>query len=132
VLKQRNQLLRTRSYKSIEAWNEQFLEKAAQLIRARSQYVKEIASFFKHYYLEISGSDESAHLCYHTQSLDEEDTPEVIKYKLRNALEQNSKLERERCMTVVGPHRDDLSFQLADKPIRLHGSQGQQKSYVLA
>lgn len=132
VLKQRNQLLRSRSYYAMEAWNEQLVETAVRLIIARDRYVAELAELFHGFYGVISGSDEVGQLWYHAHALDGQKEAVDIREKLRSSLAAHNSAERDRCTTLVGPHRDDLIFLLNGKPIRQHGSQGQQKSFVLA
>lgn len=132
VLKQRNQLLRSRSYHAMEAWNEQFVETAARLILSRKRYVHALSHLFTEFYGIISGSDEMGCLWYHAHALEGQTEPVEIKERLYRALAESVGTERERCTTMVGPHRDDLGFHLNGKPIRVHGSQGQQKSFVLA
>jgi len=132
VLKQRNQLLRNRNYHAMDAWNEQFVEKATRLITVRERYIAALADLFAEFYGIISGSDEKGCLCYHAHALEGQKEEAEIREKLYRALEESARTERERCMTMVGPHRDDLGFLLNGKPIQQHGSQGQQKSFVLA
>jgi len=132
ALKQRNKLLKQRSYAGIEAWSDQLAAAGARLVSVRSRYIKELAELFFKYYRDISGSDEEASLCYHANSLSELNDPVDVRNQLLNAWTDSSRLERERGMTLKGPHRDDLAFILNNKPIREHGSQGQQKSFVLA
>ncbi len=132
VLKQRNQLLRSRSYHAMEAWNEQFVEMATRLVTSRERYVTGLSKLFAEFYGVISGSDEVGCLWYHAHALKGRKVPEEIREGLYRALAESAGTERERCTTMVGPHRDDLGFQLNGKPIRVHGSQGQQKSFVLA
>ncbi len=132
ALKQRNQLLRERNYFAMEAWNEQLVETATRLTLARVNYLNELAPLFSAFYSVISGSDEVGRLCYHAHAFEGGNEAAEIKEKIRLALQENSRVERERGTTMIGPHRDDLVFLLNDKPIRQHGSQGQQKSFVLA
>jgi DNA replication and repair protein RecF len=132
ALKQRNQLLKSRNYAGIEAWTDQLASAAARLVTVRNRYVNELAVLFFKYYQEISGSDEEGRLCYHANSLSETDDPLEVRRQLCSVWAENSRLERERGMTLKGPHRDDLEFILNNKPIREHGSQGQQKSFVIA
>lgn len=132
VLKQRNQLLKLRSYGGIEAWTDQLAKTGARLIMARSAYTEKLSASFSGFYKSISGSDEEVTLCYCNPSLSPGATLEEIRLELFNNLTRTSRLERERGTTVVGPHRDDLDFYLNNKLIREHGSQGQQKSFILA
>lgn len=132
ALKQRNQLLRNRSYFAMDAWDEQLVETASRLITARHGYLTELADIFSEFYALISGSDEVGRLCYHAHALEGVNGGSEVKERLYRLLERNSVAERDRCTTLTGPHRDDLVFLLNGKPIRQHGSQGQQKSFVLA
>lgn len=132
TLKQRNQLLKNRLYAGIEAWTDQLALSAARLIAVRSKYVSELAALVCRYYRDISGSDEEGHLCYHANSLSTVTDQDEIRKQLLGVWTENSRLERERGMTLKGPHRDDLEFSLNGRPIREHGSQGQQKSFVIA
>jgi len=132
ILKQRNQLLKQHNYGSIEAWTEQLVTTGAKLVLERSAYIRELAEPFSGYYKNISGSDEAARLCYHNPSFEPCFSLSEMRDEIFRALIVSSRVERERGTTVVGPHRDDLEFFLNDRPIREHGSQGQQKSFVMA
>jgi DNA replication and repair protein RecF len=132
VLKQRNQLLKLRNYSGIEAWTDQLVSTGARLVLERSSYIRELAEPFSDYHKNISGSDEEASLCYHNPSFDSCFSLSGIRDEFIRALNVSSRIERDRGTTVVGPHRDDLEFFLNDRPIREHGSQGQQKSFVMA
>lgn len=132
VLKQRNQLLKLRSYGGIEAWTDQLAVTGARLSLERSIYVAKISEAFPDFYKSISGSDEEVGLCYCNPSFAPGYTQDEIRQELYNNLIRTSRLERERGTTLVGPHRDDLEFYLNNKLIREHGSQGQQKSFIMA
>lgn len=132
VLKQRNQLLRQHNYGGIEAWTEQLVITGAKLVLERSAYIRELTEPFSAYYKNISGSDEVARLCYHNPSFESCFSLSEIRDDIFRALIDSSRIERERGTTIVGPHRDDLEFFLNNRLIREHGSQGQQKSFVMA
>ena len=51
---------------------------------------------------------------------------------LLTTLKAHAAEERRRCTTVAGPHRDDVYFGLNGRSVRHFGSQGQQRSFVLA
>ena len=57
---------------------------------------------------------------------------EEIRKTLKHYYKKNYKKELNYGMTLVGPHRDDFSFYLEDKDLKFFGSQGQQKTAVLA
>lgn len=132
VLKQRNQLLKLRNYGGIEAWTDQLTTTGARLVLERSAYIEKIATDFSWFYKNISGSDEEVSLCYRNTSFFTGYSQEDLREELLKGISLTSRLERERGTTLVGPHRDDLDFYMNNRPIREHGSQGQQKSFVLA
>lgn len=132
VLKQRNQLLRQRSYAGLEAWTDQLITAGSRLTMERSTYLSNLGAAFSNFYKSISGSDEEVGLCYHNLSYADCSGQEEICHELREKLTVTSRAERERGATLVGPHRDDIDFYLNGRLIREHGSQGQQKSFVLA
>lgn len=51
---------------------------------------------------------------------------------LISLLEQNINKDRALQYTSVGVHKDDLSFEIENYPIKKFGSQGQQKSFLIA
>jgi DNA replication and repair protein RecF len=132
VLKQRNQLLKLRNYAGIEAWTDQLTTTGARLVSERAVYTANLSEAFSMFYKSISGSDEEVSLCYHNPSYAQGSTQEEIRDELFREIALKSRTERERGTTIVGPHRDDLEFYLNNRLIREHGSQGQQKSFVMA
>jgi len=132
VLKQRNQLLKLRNHAGIEAWTDQLAATGARLAMERSVYISKLAEAFYSFYKNISGSDEEVSLCYHNSSYAGGSCEEEIRNELIKGITLTSRIERERGTTLVGPHRDDLEFYLNSRLIREHGSQGQQKSFVMA
>jgi len=132
VLKQRNQLLKLRNHAGIEAWTDQLAASGARLALERSVYIIKLAEAFGDFYKNISGSDEEVSLCYHNPSYAGGSSEEEIRDELIKGIALTSRMEKERGTTLVGPHRDDLEFYLNNRLIREHGSQGQQKSFVMA
>lgn len=58
--------------------------------------------------------------------------PEALEAALLSLLEEKKTEELRRGTSLVGPHRDDISFYLNDLEAEAYGSQGQQRSVVLA
>lgn len=132
ILKQRNHLLKQGNYVGIEAWTEQLALSGAILTLERSQYIAKLSETFSGFYKSISGSDEEVGLWYHNSSLKEGLSLDEIRSELLREILRSSRIERERGTTVIGPHRDDLELYLNERLIKEHGSQGQQKSFVMA
>ncbi|MDO3695014.1 DNA replication/repair protein RecF [Wenyingzhuangia sp. chi5] len=129
ILAQRNALLkyfaanRTFDALNLSVYNEQLLELSDYIYEKRIWFLKEFAPIFNECYQEISNSKEEVSLLYKTQ-LDEAPLLELF--------EQNLGKDRVLQYTSVGIHKDDLQFELNGYPIKKFGSQGQQKSYLIA
>lgn len=52
--------------------------------------------------------------------------------KLMEAFKQGKSRERDQAVTLFGPHRDDLVFQVNGRNVQNFGSQGQQRTTVLS
>ena len=129
VLAQRNSLLkffaanRTFDALNLKVYNEQLNNYSALIFEKRNAFLEAFIPIFKMRYKSISNSKESVNLVYKTQLKDA---------SLLDLFEMN--LERDRMLqyTSVGIHKDDLSFEIDGYPIKKFGSQGQQKSYLVA
>lgn len=129
VLVQRNSLLkyfaanRTFDQDNLTIYNEQLASFAAVIFEKRQNFLETFIPIFKQQYAEISGKDEGVSLDYQSK-LKEHD----LLYLLKNALEKDRALQ----YTSVGIHKDDLDFTIDGHPIKKFGSQGQQKSFLIA
>ena len=129
ALEQRNALLKTfaenRTFDAevLEVWNEQLAAFGNKIYEYRTKYCQEIIPVFQQYYGEISGGNEKVELEYRSQ-LQEKDFATL----LRESAEKDRLLQ----FTSAGSHKDDLLFQLDGHPIKKSGSQGQQKTFLVA
>lgn len=129
VLSQRNALLkyfaknRTFDLDSLLIYNEQLKFYAEPIFNKRQKFIESLKPIFKKHYADISNVQENIDLQYKSH---------LENANLNELLEQN--LERDRVLqyTSVGTHRDDLSFFIDTFPIKKFGSQGQQKSFLIA
>ena len=129
TLAQRNILLKyfNKSRKfdaaSLEVWDEQLIPLAERIFKSRQEFTKRLMPIFQKYYDFISKGNEKVALTYQSQ-LHDTDFRELL----------NSALPKDRVLeyTTVGIHKDDLSLKLGDNPIKKIGSQGQQKTYLVA
>ncbi|MGQ9620745.1 MAG: DNA replication/repair protein RecF [Bacteroidales bacterium] len=129
ALQQRNRLLKdfgkTGSFDPdmLSIWDIQLKKFGEYIYAERSRLVDELVPVFNEYYSFISGENENVNLNYRSQ-LSEAGLEEL----LGNSLKKDLFLE----YTTVGIHKDDLIFEMNGFPLKLIGSQGQQKSYLVA
>jgi len=137
VLEQRNALLHSiratgGSPASLVGFTRELAHHGSRIIVARRHLVDELAPLATAALNELSSGQEQLVLRYlatHGAPATDDDGTER---DLLAALEARASEELARGMTVIGPHRDDLEFELDGRPARYTASQGQQRSIVLA
>ena len=129
VLEQRNALLKNMSdfgffnRESIAVWDEQLVRYGAQIHRVRKHFLEEFIPVFEKYYKHLTSDKEVVNLAYKSQLINA-DFLEILK----NAEQQDYRKQ----YSTVGTHKDDLIFMIDGYPIKKFGSQGQQKSFLIA
>jgi DNA replication and repair protein RecF len=129
ALQQRNKVLKDFASSGkfdidvLSIWDEQLIKHGVYIHKERQLLVDELIPVFQEYYELISSGKEVVKLIYKSQ-LSEENFSDA----LQNALQKDRFLE----YTTVGIHKDDLALSMNDFPIKSLGSQGQQKSYLVA
>ncbi len=131
ILKQRNHLLKTSDRSCLEIWTEKLAETGAEVIERRLKFVAILDKKLQKYYATISGSSEISRLSYQPNGIQSTEREQIYEDLLEMFKRQQRSDERYGT-TTAGPHRDDLSLELDDRSLKAFGSQGQQKSYVLA
>ena len=128
-LKQRNRLLKEGATGGeIASWTEKFLETGTVLRRERSHYLRRIRPLLQETYRAIAADREEGDLIYPPAGESEEE----IRNSLSRELQRDHEKERRLGQTLAGPHRDDPEFVVNGRSARLFGSQGQQRSLILA
>ena len=129
ALNHRNLLLKSfwlnRNYdqESLEVWNKQLVQYGNNIYNDRKKFVDDFTPIFQKYYTLISKDREQVVLEYRSQ-LSEGD--------FNSLLEGNIDKDKSNQYTNIGIHKDDLLFNLGELPLKKFGSQGQQKTYLLA
>lgn len=129
ALAQRNRLLkefsRQRYYDedSLVIWDEQLSSLGERIYQRRKDFISRLLPIFQYYYDYISNGHEKVELTYLTQAGDQS-----LIDLMRDAHEKDRQLQ----FTSVGIHRDDLVLELSGYPMKQQGSQGQQKTYLVA
>lgn len=129
VLDQRNALLKNMAEhqlfdrESIDVWNEQLVNLGNRIYAVREQFVSEFIPVFQKHYNAVGLEQEEVHINYRSH-LQEGDFSVLL-----NQFERKDAITR---YTNVGTHKDDLIFEIKGHPIKKFGSQGQQKSFIIA
>jgi DNA replication and repair protein RecF len=131
ILKQRNQLLKSADRSCLDIWTEKLAETGAEVIERRLRFVAVLEGKLQKYYARISGGSETSSLIYRpdgVQSIEREH----IREELLELFNRQQRSDERYGTTTAGPHRDDLTFLLDERLLKAFGSQGQQKSFILA
>lgn len=129
LIEQRNSLLKQFAERNffdktlIETYDSQLLPLAQHIFEKRKNFVNSFIPILENYYFFICNEKEKISLSY-ISDLQVENFETVFS----NQLQKDLLLHR----TTKGIHKDDYTFQISGFPINKFGSQGQQKSYVIA
>lgn len=127
ALAQRNSLLKmedqTPDPALMQIWEEQMAEEGEQIFLRRRSFVEELIPVFQEYYQQISQHRENVGLNYvsHCQ-----------RGPLLEVIQRDRIKDLALGYSLHGVHRDDLEFTLDGHLMRREGSQGQNKTYVIA
>ncbi|MGO4595840.1 DNA replication/repair protein RecF [Leifsonia sp. 2TAF2] len=154
VLKQRNTLLKSARASrvredqlgTLEIWDDRLVQLGSELVDARLDLVTRLSDPVVAAYRSVAGDDHHPRLIPQLTILgahvdDDEDaadddvtgsagvaTPEAF----RRALAAVRRKELDRGLTLVGPHRDDVLFELNGLPAKGYASHGESWSFALA
>jgi DNA replication and repair protein RecF len=131
ILKQRNHLLKGPDRAGMDVWTEKLAVAGAEVIERRQRYVALLDAQLQRHYATISGGAETAGISYHPDGVQATDR-DGIRGELLQLFERHGRSDERYGTTTAGPHRDDLTLSLDQRPLKAFGSQGQQKSFVLA
>jgi DNA replication and repair protein RecF len=133
ILQQRNALLKQGGDLAIlPLWNEQLARVGTRLIRRRRRLIERLNPLAQRWQEQISGGQEVLSIRYQSQVPCEGDDPLAIEGAFLERLAERQAVELIQGISLVGPHRDEVELSLDDTPARLYGSQGQQRTVVLA
>jgi DNA replication and repair protein RecF len=132
ILKNRNALLKRGSSDGLQVWTERLIECGTRLMMLRATYLIEISNIFTERYASISGSADFAEIRYRSRIRTANRSDSEIREDFFNVLKKGMDEEIRRGTTLTGPHRDDLEFVINGKTLNHNGSQGEQRSFILA
>lgn len=130
ILEQRNAFLKKNIDQSqtfdealLTIYDTQLLAPTQYIYEKRQAFVAQFSPIFNKIYATISGEKEFVKVIYESA---------LTTNSYENLLRKNREKDRILGRTSVGIHRDDLSFEMDDKPLKRFGSQGQLKSFVVS
>jgi len=129
VLIQRNSLLKyfalnnTFNADTLDIYNNQLTDFGTKIFEKRDAFLKTFIPIFKSRYHIISNGNETVDLVYKS---------DLSEGSLDNLLKSVIQKDKALQYTSVGIHKDDLLFNIENHNIKKFGSQGQQKSFLIA
>ncbi|TQD35426.1 DNA replication/repair protein RecF [Haloflavibacter putidus] len=129
TLSQRNALLKyfaanhTFNKDSLSIYDEQMSALSKVIFKKRAEFMEAFIPIFKERYKSISNAQEEVSLSYKSK---------LFKDDLLVLLANNLAKDRVMTYTGVGTHKDDLKLEIGGHPVKKFGSQGQQKTFLIA
>lgn len=128
ILSHRNALLKKASSANVsteefKVWDEQLIPLAESIFNTRKEFFNSFSELFRQIYRHIARDTEEVEIKYLSQL-----TSANYELLLQDALQKDLTLQ----YSTQGIHKDDISLEIAGRPVKRYGSQGQQKTFVIA
>lgn len=107
----------------LEPFDNELIRLSKLIYEKRKEMLKEFKPIFDFSYLTLSDQAETIELIYKSPVSDVD-----FKQNFKKSLEKDIFLQR----TTLGVHKDDYNFVIDEQPLKKFGSQGQQKTYIIA
>lgn len=136
VTTERNLILKNYSTKYenkniLNIWNDYLVNIGSEISLYRNEFTKKLEKYAVDIYSNLSGNKEKLDILYHSNIgniTDKEETKKLFYEKINNNLSN----EILRGTSLYGPHKDDILIKINGKECKYFGSQGQQRSAILA
>jgi DNA replication and repair protein RecF len=113
-------------------WDAQLATAGSRVTRRRARVLERLAPLATAWHTSISGKTEVLEVTYAPNVSLEKDDPEGVQQAFLEKIQRRRIPEKHQGTTLVGPHRDEVEFTINQTPARSYGSQGQQRTLVLA
>ena len=128
IINQRNKLLKNYDRRvdisdTLDIWDDQLVNYGNQVIKKRKEFIIDIKDLLKDIHFNLTGNDDILNIEYKENTREEEYKEKLIRSRERDIIFKN---------TSIGPHRDDIVFNINDIDVKKFGSQGQQRTVALA
>lgn len=125
AMKQRNCLLKSKMIETLDCWESEMAHSAEYIYGARKQFLDQLKEPLQTQTKLLSSNSETIEIRFQPTYPQLAASYLVQLKKMRNR-------EKELGATLLGPHRDDLTFQINGKSARTYASEGQKKTIVMA
>lgn len=137
ALRQRNAFLKQGApdQVTLSVWDERLSQAGGRVMARRASAMAELAPYFEQAYREISGTPAALSISYQSEWGASDDAGVGAADQagtMAEAISSRRRHDIERRVTSVGPHRDDPVLLLDGHDVRVHGSQGEQRTTALA
>lgn len=129
ALKNRNALFKMHAERGtidndlLQSYTNQLIEHGVPIHLERLKYLSGFLKLFNKHYSSLHAEDEPVSIAYESKYKDED-----IEGLYQKSLQKDMIMQR----TSIGIHKDSFQFTIYNKPLKRHGSQGQQKSFLVA
>ncbi len=118
----------------LAVWDAELATAGSRLIRRRARLLDRLGPIANYWHQAISGGSEQLVLTYQPQVAlpNSQASPEEVKDQFLQDIQSKAVAESAYGSSLVGPHRDEVDMTINEAPARTYGSQGQQRTLVLA
>ena len=139
VLEQRNHLLRliqegSAGIDQLDFWNRQLIDNGSYIVRQRAVLIKKLNELAAPIHRKLTSGSEELHMTYlpNLEGIVPLAYDEAISQGFSAKLQKFQPREVAAGISLVGPHRDDLSFRINSTSVGTYGSRGQQRTLTLS
>ncbi|MCI5775976.1 MAG: DNA replication/repair protein RecF [Aerococcus sp.] len=117
----------------LDVLTDQVIDVTSQIMVARAKFIAEIGELAQELHHQLSSGREDLTLRYDASvAVDTDTTADALVEPLKAAFQRVKQRELRQGITLVGPHREDMTFYINNQALKQYGSQGQQRTAVLS
>ncbi|NJK99911.1 MAG: DNA replication/repair protein RecF [Spirulinaceae cyanobacterium SM2_1_0] len=131
-LKQREEPLTAHQSDQLAIWDAQLAAAGSRVTRRRSRILQRLAPLAQLWHRQISGETEQLTIRYAPNVAWSTDDAIAVQQAFLAKIAQRRTAEQHQGKSMVGTHRDEIELTINETPARFYGSQGQQRTLVLA
>ena len=119
---------------TLGVWDSRVSQAGGRVLARRSRVVETLSPLLAGAYSDVAGMEVRASITYNPSwpGILEPASAADFANRLNKALELSRRMDYERRMTTVGPHRDEPGFSIDGHEARVHGSQGEQRTMAFS